>query len=333
MGNEAQRNCFDAIAEVGIVPVINIPRPELAVPLAKALRAGGIPILEVTLRNDTALESLRRIKAEDPAMLVGAGTVLTCAQVDDALAAGADYIVTPGFNPRVVAHCQAAGVPVLPGCVTPTEIEAGREAGLRLFKFFPSEQLGGVKTIRELCGPYRDVRFVPTSGITLANMPTYLSCDCVAAVGGSCMAPAALVRAGEWTGITALCREAVRASLGFQIMHVGINGGPMTAKPTPAAWPRSLICHTFQAAGPISPARRLNAARRLFPAKRAISPSAHTASNALWPTCARAACACARSLRTQTRRAGSSPCIWRRRSAASPSICSNATETDKEEMS
>lgn len=226
MGNEAQRNCFDAIAEVGIVPVINIPRPELAVPLAKALRAGGIPILEVTLRNDTALESLRRIKAEDPAMLVGAGTVLTCAQVDDALAAGADYIVTPGFNPRVVAHCQAAGVPVLPGCVTPTEIEAGREAGLRLFKFFPSEQLGGVKTIRELSGPYRDVRFVPTSGITLANMPTYLSCDCVAAVGGSCMAPAALVRAGEWTGITALCREAVRASLGFQIMHVGINGGP-----------------------------------------------------------------------------------------------------------
>ena len=224
MENSLHRDCFAAIAEIGIVPVINIPRPELAAPLAKALCAGGIPVIEVTLRNDTALESLRRIKAENPAMLAGAGTVLTCRQVDEALAAGADYIVTPGFNPKVVSHCMEVGAPVLPGCVTPTEIEAGREAGLRLFKFFPSEQLGGVKTIKELCGPYRDIRFVPTSGITLANIPAYLSCEHVAAVGGSCMAPAALVQAEDWAGITALCREAVRASLGFRIMHVGING-------------------------------------------------------------------------------------------------------------
>ena len=114
MENSLHRDCFAAIAEIGIVPVINIPRPELAAPLAKALCAGGIPVIEVTLRNDTALESLRRIKAENPAMLAGAGTVLTCRQVDDALAAGADYIVTPGFNPKVVSHCMEVGAPALP---------------------------------------------------------------------------------------------------------------------------------------------------------------------------------------------------------------------------
>lgn len=223
MSEFANGGALAAMAETGVVPVINIPRPELAAPLARALCEGGIPLIEVTLRNDTALESLRRIRREVPQMRVAAGTVLTCEQADAALEAGAELLVTPGFNPRVVRHCLDAGASVLPGCVTPTEIEAGREMGLRVFKFFPAEQLGGVKTIRELCGPYRDVRFVATSGITFKNIPEYLSSPHVAAVGGSCMAPAALVQAEDWAGISALCREAMRAALGFRIMHVGVN--------------------------------------------------------------------------------------------------------------
>lgn len=227
---EIHFDCFDAVARTGIVPVINIPRPELAVPLAQALCAGGLPLIEVTLRNDTALESIRRIREAIPDMLLGAGTVLECAQADAAREAGADFVVAPGFNPRVVRHCIERGIPVLPGCVTPTEIEAARELGLRVLKFFPSEQLGGVKTMRELCGPYRDVRFVATSGITMANIPAYLSCAHVAAVGGSCMAPSALVQAEDWTSITALCQTALRAAHGFRVLHVGINGNAASAE-------------------------------------------------------------------------------------------------------
>ncbi len=209
---------------IGIVPVINIPRPELAVPLCDALAAGGLPQIEVTLRNETALESIRTIKRERPDFPVSAGTVLSCEQVDAALAAGADAIVTPGFNPKVVRHCLDKGAEILPGCVTPAEIEAGLEAGLTVFKFFPAENMGGVQTIRQLCGPYRNVRFVPTGGITLDNLSSYLAFSGVAAVGGSCMAPASMVAAGDFASITALCREAVRRSLGFALRHVGVNG-------------------------------------------------------------------------------------------------------------
>ena len=208
----------------GIVPVINIPRPELAVPLCDALAAGGLPQIEVTLRNETALDSIRAIRRERPDFPVSAGTVLSCEQADAALEAGADAIVTPGFNPKVVRHCLDRGAEILPGCVTPAEIEAGLEAGLNVFKFFPSENMGGVQTIRQLCGPYRGVRFVPTGGITLDNLPSYLAFPGVAAVGGSFMAPAAMVAAEDFAGVTALCREAVRRGLGFALRHVGVNG-------------------------------------------------------------------------------------------------------------
>ena len=207
----------------GIIPVINIPRPELAVPLCDALAAGGLPQIEVTLRNETALDSIRAIKRERPDFPVSAGTVLSCEQADAALLAGADAVVTPGFNPKVVSHCLEKGVEILPGCITPAEIEAGMEYGLSTFKFFPSENMGGLPTIKQLCGPYRSVRFVPTSGITLDNLSSYLSFSGVAAVGGSFMAPAAKVAAEDFAGITALCKEAVRRSLGFALKHVGVN--------------------------------------------------------------------------------------------------------------
>ena len=157
-------------------------------------------------------------------MLAGAGTVLSTRQVEQAKEAGADFIVTPGLNPQVVRRCQELGLPVVPGCVTPSEIEAGMALGLTMFKFFPSEALSGVENIRQLCGPYRDIQFIPTSGITLSNMASYLAFDGIAAVGGSFMAPAAMVEAQDWSGITALCEEAVERSLGFSLAHIGING-------------------------------------------------------------------------------------------------------------
>jgi len=217
-------NALERAALYGVMPVINIPRPELAVPLADALAAGGLPQIEVTLRNDTALDSVRAIKAARPDFTVGAGTVLSPEQARAALDAGVDFIVTPGYNPRVVDFCIEAGAPVLPGCVTPTEVEAGLAKGLTTFKFFPAETLGGVKAIKALCGPYREARFVPTFGITLGNLGEYLACDGVACVGGSFMAPSAMVEAQAFEGITALCREAVRRSLGFSLKHVGVNG-------------------------------------------------------------------------------------------------------------
>lgn len=216
-------NALERAALYGVMPVINIPRPELAVPLADALQAGGLPQIEVTLRNDTALDSVRAIKAERPGFTVGAGTVLSVGQAQEAIDAGAAFIVTPGYNPKVVEHCLEKGVPILPGCVTPAEIETGLAAGLNTFKFFPSETLGGVRAIKALCGPYRGVRFVPTFGITMGNLAEYLACDGVACVGGSFMAPSAMVEAGDFAGITALCREAVRRSLGFNLKHVGVN--------------------------------------------------------------------------------------------------------------
>lgn len=215
---------FDLAARYGIVPVINIPCEELAVPLAAALTEGGLPLIEVTMRNDSAMASLARIKRECPQMTAGAGTVLSVAQADEAIAVGADFIVAPGFNPEVVEHCIKKGIPILPGCSTATEIEMGLKMGLKTFKFFPAELQGGVRTIKELCGPYRNIRFIATSGICMENIADYLSCKDVAAVGGSFMAPAALVQAEDFAAITRRCHEAVRLSHGFQLMHIGLNG-------------------------------------------------------------------------------------------------------------
>ncbi len=203
---------FTVAERAGIVPVVSVPSVEAAVSLAGALERGGLPLVEVMFRSECATDAIRAVKKSCPGVTVGAGTVLTTEQVDEALDAGADFIVAPGLNPEVAEHALRKGAAFLPGCITPTEIEAGRRFGLRVFKFFPSEVNGGVKAIRELCGPYRDVRFIPTSGITLQNVPEYLACSGVVAVGGGFMAPAAMVAEGDWDGITERCREAVRAA-------------------------------------------------------------------------------------------------------------------------
>jgi 2-dehydro-3-deoxyphosphogluconate aldolase/(4S)-4-hydroxy-2-oxoglutarate aldolase len=214
---------LEEIERIGIVPVIKIDDAEQAVPLAKALMAGGIPCAEVTFRTAAGEEAIRRIAQACPDMLTGAGTVLTLEQVDKAIAAGAKFIVSPGLNPKVVRHCIEKGVPVTPGCSNPSDIEAALELGLDVVKFFPAEQAGGLDYIKAIAAPYTSVKFMPTGGINAGNIAKYLAYEKILACGGSWMVNADLINAGEFDKITALCREALHTMLGFQLAHLGIN--------------------------------------------------------------------------------------------------------------
>jgi 2-dehydro-3-deoxyphosphogluconate aldolase/(4S)-4-hydroxy-2-oxoglutarate aldolase len=196
------------LGAVGVVPVVELPAVEVAVPLAEALVAGGLPCIEITLRTPAAFPGLEAIRRRFPDILLGAGTVLSTEQADAAVSAGADFIVSPGTNPALVEHCLSRGTPILPGVCTPTEIEAARGYGLRTVKFFPAEPMGGASFLRALCGPYRDVHFVPTGGITNATLPDYLALPQVLACGGSWMVKPELLRAGEWGRVTELAAEA-----------------------------------------------------------------------------------------------------------------------------
>lgn len=211
------------LGAIGIIPVIKIDDIDKAVPLAKALIDGGIPVAEITFRAAGAEKAIKAITDAFPEMLVGAGTVLTTEQVDRARAAGAKFIVSPGFNPKVVAYCNQLGLPITPGCTTPSEIEQALEMGLEVLKFFPAEQSGGLAKIKALCAPYTQVRFIPTGGVDLKNLTTYLGFDKVHACGGSFMVKADYINNGEFDRITALCRQSIDAMLGFEIAHVGIN--------------------------------------------------------------------------------------------------------------
>lgn len=213
------------LGEIGIVPVVKLEDPEKALPLAKALADGGLPCAEVTFRTATAGESIRRITAEFPKMLVGAGTVLTTRQVDDALAAGATFIVSPGLNPKVVRHCQEQGIPVIPGCANPSDVEQALELGLDTVKFFPAEAMGGLKTIKAMAAPYGSLRFMPTGGVNPENLNAYLAFPKVLACGGSWMVKEELIDAGKFEEIAALTRQAVEQMLGFTLAHVGLNAG------------------------------------------------------------------------------------------------------------
>lgn len=200
---------FEKVRQIGIIPVIKIPGVEYAVPLARTLKEAGLPLIEVTMRNECALDCIREIKRAFPDMLVAAGTTVRPEQVSEAKEAGADMCVAPGLNEAVVHAALQQGMPILPGCVTATEIEQGLKLGLTTFKFFPAELMGGVKTIKELTGPYYNIEFIPTSGINFETMTGYLANPKVAAVGGSFMAPAAKVLAKDWEGISQLCHKAL----------------------------------------------------------------------------------------------------------------------------
>jgi 2-dehydro-3-deoxyphosphogluconate aldolase/(4S)-4-hydroxy-2-oxoglutarate aldolase len=216
---------FEELGKIGIVPVIKLDDVEKAVPLARALVTGGIPCAELTFRTAQGEEAIRRISKEAPETLVGAGTVLTTEQVDRAINAGAKFIVSPGLNPKVVAYCIQKGIPVTPGCANPSDIEQAPEFGLEVVKFFPAEQAGGLDYIKAISAPYPNLKFMPTGGINAANIAKYIAFEKILACGGSWMAGADLVNAGDFDKITALSREAVFSMLGFSAAHIGINSG------------------------------------------------------------------------------------------------------------
>lgn len=197
-----------AISEIGVVPVIKLDDPQRdAVPLAKALCAGDVPVAEVTFRAAGADQAIRLMKEACPEMIVGAGTVTTTAHIDAAIAAGGQFIVTPGFDPELVAYAQEKGVPIYPGCTTPTDYHAALKFGLELIKFFPAEQSGGLAKIKAMSAPFPQFKVMPTGGISLKNLGEYISCPVIAACGGSYMVTAKLIGEQNWDEITRLCRE------------------------------------------------------------------------------------------------------------------------------
>ena len=205
----AGEDVLDRIHAARLLPVVVVDETSDAVPLAKALVAGGLPVAEVTFRTDAAAEAIRRIVAEVPEALVGAGTVLTVDQVRAAKAAGATFLVTPGFNPAVVAAAADEGLPIVPGVNNPTGVEQAMAAGLSAVKFFPAEPTGGVPFLKALMGPYRAMRFVPTGGIGPKNLADYLALPAVLACGGSWMVEPSLVRAGRFEDVRRITAEAV----------------------------------------------------------------------------------------------------------------------------
>ncbi|MGX8681417.1 MAG: bifunctional 4-hydroxy-2-oxoglutarate aldolase/2-dehydro-3-deoxy-phosphogluconate aldolase, partial [Spirochaetales bacterium] len=202
---------LSTIESLGIVPVIVLKDAEKAVPLAKALLDGGIPCIEVTFRTSAAEESIRRISKAYPQMMCGAGTVLSIEQAQKAIDAGASFIVSPGLDEKLVRWCQEHSVPVFPGVCTASEVQAAVGLGLNVLKFFPAESSGGVKMIKDLCGPFPSVRFMTTGGISMANLAEYATSPYVVAVGGSWMAKGDVIEKQDWAKITTLCKEAVTA--------------------------------------------------------------------------------------------------------------------------
>lgn len=194
--------------ELGVVPVVVLDEVKDAVPLAKALVEGGLPCAEVTFRTAAAKESIRLMTESFPDMLVGAGTVLSREQVDEAREAGAKFIVSPGFDPEIVDYCLEKEIPVFPGCISPSEVAQAVKRGLKVVKFFPAEQAGGIGMIRAMAAPYVGIKFMPTGGIHAGNLKEYLSCDRILCCGGSWMVKSELVKNGEFDKIRELTQEA-----------------------------------------------------------------------------------------------------------------------------
>lgn len=211
------------IQNIGIVPVIEIHEAKNAIPLARALRKGGLNCAEVTFRTAAASDCIRAMTERFPDMVIGAGTVLSPDQAEQAIDAGARFVVSPGLNPNVVSYCLSRQIPIIPGCVTPTEADQAMELGLDVIKFFPAEAAGGISMMKAIAAPYAHMQFMPTGGITVSNVKEYLDYDKVIACGGSWMVKPEMIAAGEFEKITALTKEAVAAMLGFELRHIGIN--------------------------------------------------------------------------------------------------------------
>jgi 2-dehydro-3-deoxyphosphogluconate aldolase/(4S)-4-hydroxy-2-oxoglutarate aldolase len=203
-------NVLQRLRAAGVLPVIELPDPSLAVPLAAALRGAGLAAMEITFRAEGAAAAIAAVRSAYPDMLVGAGTVLTRTQLESALDSGAEFVVSPGFSPAIVEQTLAAGVVALPGVCTPTELQMGLDAGLTTLKFFPAQQAGGVPYLRALAGPYRGVEFVPTGGIDAGNLRDYLALPSVAACGGSWFVKKEWLAASDFASVTRLAAEAAQ---------------------------------------------------------------------------------------------------------------------------
>ena len=203
-------NAMERLRNAGIVPVVVLERAEDALPVARAMLAGGVDVMEITFRTAAAAEAIRNVAAECPEMLVGAGTVLTVEQCEKAVALGAKFIVSPGFDAEIVDWCVERGVAVAPGCVTPTEIMAALKRGLSAVKFFPAGIYGGLKAMKALAAPFGQVKFIPTGGVSADNLAEYAAAPFVHAVGGSWLCPKADVAAGNFARIAELCAQSRR---------------------------------------------------------------------------------------------------------------------------
>ena len=212
---------FDAIARFGVVPVVTIADASHALPLADALIAGGLPIVEVAFRTPEAASVVRTLTLHRAGLIVGAGTMLTPIDAQVARESSAAFGVAPGLNPKVVEQARHVGLPFVPGVSTPTETERAMELGCKLLKFFPAEAMGGAKTLEALSGPYRHtgVRFIPTGGVNVENLERYLKCAVVAAVGGTWIATPEDLAAGRWGQITEKCKEAVGIVRGVRVVQ------------------------------------------------------------------------------------------------------------------
>lgn len=198
------------LGQYGIIPVVVLKQSKDAAPLAKALYSGGLRCAEITFRTEAAEESIRIMTSEFPEMLVGAGTVLTTEQADRAIAAGAKFIISPGLNPKVVKYCMDKYIPVMPGVVTPSEMEQAMELGLQAVKFFPAEPSGGLAMLKAVAAPYTMLKFMPTGGINPENVKDYLKYDRILACGGSWIVKEDLIEKGDFKTIAALAEEAVQ---------------------------------------------------------------------------------------------------------------------------
>ena len=202
------------LARAGVVPVVVLDDAKDAVPTAKAMLAGGVDVMEITFRTAAAADSIKAVAENCPDMLVGAGTVLNLTQCKLAVEMGAKFIVSPGFDAEVVDWCIANQIPVTPGCVTPTEITAAVNRGLKVIKFFPANVYGGLNAMKNLAAPFVGIKFLPTGGVNAANIKEYIDAPFIHAVGGSWVCPKDAVKAGDWDKITALCAEARKNAFG-----------------------------------------------------------------------------------------------------------------------
>jgi 2-dehydro-3-deoxyphosphogluconate aldolase/(4S)-4-hydroxy-2-oxoglutarate aldolase len=199
---------IERIGNCGVVPVVVLDKVSDALPTAEALLAGNVDVMEITLRTDAGLESIKEVAEKCPKMCVGAGTVITLEQCKEAVAAGAKFIVAPGFNPEVVKWCMEHDITITPGCVTPTEIMGAMELGVKVFKFFPANVYGGLTAMKALAGPFGDVQFVPTGGVSANNLGEYCEASFIHAVGGTWFCAKSDIGAGEFGKITELSSEA-----------------------------------------------------------------------------------------------------------------------------